>query len=216
VAKNMSNNVDEFLEAMKNKTNSELLEIQKTADPNISAIKEKIKGKIAHLESEENTSGLSQEVISGFQRRISDKQIEWLKRTNSEKGRLMDRLMTKLENQIKSLVTEPGFYDLLSNLFLEIKEDAGSSYEVHIPKNSDPGRFKSASGINQNVIADLDNVGVMVKRLDYPISVENTLESRLAKSKADLIIEASRGLWDDLEDSPWQFQQILKNLKSEK
>ncbi|MHA1944572.1 MAG: hypothetical protein ACXAC6_01960 [Candidatus Hodarchaeales archaeon] len=212
----MSYNVDEFLEAMKNKTNSELMEIQKTADPNISAIKEKIKGKIAHLESEDDSSGLSQEVISDFQRRISDKQIEWLKRNNSEKGRLMNQLMAKLENQIKSLVSGPEFYDLLSKLFLEVKQDVGSSFEVHIPKNSDPGKFKSASGINQNIVADLDNVGVLVKRLDYPISVENTLESRLAKSKADLIIEASRGLWDDLEDSPWQFQQILKNLNSEK
>ena len=212
----MSHNIDEFLEAMKNKTNSELLEIQKTADPDISAIKEKTKGKIAHLESEGKSSGLSPEVISSFQRRISDKQIEWLKRTNSEKGRLMDKLMVKLEKQIKSLVSVPEFYDLLSKLFLEIKQDAGSSYEVHIPKNSDPGKFKSASGITQNVVADLENIGVLVKRLDYPISVENTLESRLAKSKDDLIIEASRGLWDDLEGSPWKFQQILKNLKSEK
>ncbi|MHA2218797.1 MAG: hypothetical protein ACXACY_22975 [Candidatus Hodarchaeales archaeon] len=139
-----------------------------------------------------------------------------MKRNNSEKGRLMNQLMAKLENQIKSLVSGPEFYDLLSKLFLEVKQDVGSSFEVHIPKNSDPGKFKSASGINQNIVADLDNVGVLVKRLDYPISVENTLESRLAKSKADLIIEASRGLWDDLEDSPWQFQQILKNLNSEK
>ncbi len=211
----MSYNVDEFLETIKNKANSELVEIQKTADPNISAIKEKTKGKIAHLESEKDSSGLSPELISSFQKKISDKQIEWLKRTNSEKGRLMDQLMVKLEKQIKSLVSGPDFYELLSKLFLEIKEEIGSNYEVHIPMNSDPGKFKSTSGVKQNVVADLDNVGVLVKRLDYPISVENTLESRFAKTKDDLIIVASRGLWDDLEDSPWQFKQILKNLKSE-
>ena len=67
----MSHNIDEFLEAMKNKTNSELLEIQKTANPNISAIKEKTKSKIAHLESEGDSSGLSPELISDFQRRWS-------------------------------------------------------------------------------------------------------------------------------------------------
>ena len=210
----MSQNVDEFLKALKNKTNSELLEIQKTADPDINAIKEKIKGQIASLESEKDSIGLSQEVIQSFQRRTSNKQMEWLKRTNNEKGRLIDQLIMKLENKFKSLTSGPEFYDLLTKLFLEIKQEPGSRYEVHITKNSDPGKFKSASGINQNVVADLDNVGVLVKRLDYPISIENTLESRLTKSRDDLIIEASQGLWNDLEDSPWQFQQVLSHLMS--
>ena len=190
----MSQNVDEFLKALKNKTNSELLEIQKTADPDINAIKEKIKGQIASLESEKDSIGLSQEVIQNFQRRISNKQMEWLKRTNNEKGRLIDQLIMKLENKFKSLTSGPEFYDLLTKLFLEIEQETGSSYEVHITKDSDLGKFKSASGINQNVVADLDNVGVLVKRLDYPISIENTLESRLTKSRDDLIIEDSQDL----------------------
>lgn len=210
----MSQNVDEFLEAMKNKTNSELVEIQKTADPSINAIKTKTKGKLANLESEEDSIGLSQEVIYSFQKRISKKQIEWLKRTNNEKGRLIDQLIMKLENQFKTLVSGPEFYNTLSKLFLEVKQEVGSSYEVHIPKNSDPDKFKSVSNINQNVVADLDTIGVLVKRLDNPISVENTLESRFTKSRDDLIIEATQGLWNDLEDSPWQFQQALNHLMS--
>ena len=210
----MSHEINEFLEAMKNKTNSELAEIQKNADPDINAIKKEIKGKIANLESEEDSIGLTQEVIDSFQRRISDKQIEWLKRTNNEKGRLIDQIFVKLENQFKSLTSGPEFYDLLTKLFLEIEQETGSSYEVHITKDSDLGKFKSASGINQNVVADLDNVGVLVKRLDYPISIENTLESRFKKNRDDLIIEASQGLWNDLEDSPWQFQQVLSHLLS--
>ena len=210
----MSQNVDEFLEAMKSKTNSELAEIHKTADPSINAIKTQTKGKIANLESEEDSIGLSQEVIYTFQRRISKKQMEWLKRTNNEKGRLLDQLIMKLENQFKSLVSSPEFSDILSKLFLEVKQDAGSSYEVHIPKNSDPEKFKSVLNINQNVVADLNNVGVLVKRLDYPISIENTLESRFTKNKDELIIEAYQRLWNDLEDSPWQFQQVLSLLMS--
>ena len=210
----MSQNVDEFLEAMKNKTNSELVEIQKTADPSINAIKTKTKGKLANLESEEDSIGLSQEVIYSFQKRISKKQIEWLKRTNNEKGRLIDQLIMKLEKQFKTLVSGPEFYNTLSKLFLEVKQEVGSSYEVHIPKNSDPDKFKSVSNINQNVVADLDTIGVLVKRLDNPISVENTLESRFTKSRDDLIIEATQGLWNDLEDSPWQFQQALNHLMS--
>ena len=210
----MSQNVDEFLEAMKSKTNSELAEIHKTADPSINAIKTQTKGKIANLESEEDSIGLSQEVIYTFQRRISKKQMEWLKRTNNEKGRLLDQLIMKLENKFKSLVSSPEFSDILSKLFLEVKQDAGSSYEVHIPKNSDPEKFKSVLNINQNVVADLNNVGVLVKRLDYPISIENTLESRFTKNKDELIIEAYQRLWNDLEDSPWQFQQVLSLLMS--
>ncbi|MHA1236352.1 MAG: hypothetical protein ACTSQ9_01680 [Candidatus Hodarchaeales archaeon] len=210
----MSKNVDEFLEAMKSKTNSELAEIHKTAGPSINAIKTKTKGKIANLKSDDDSSGLSQEVIYSFQRRISKKQIEWLKRTNNEKGRLLDQLIMKLENQFKSLESGPEFYDTLSKLFLEVKQEVGSSYEVHIPKNSDPEKFKSVSSVNQNVVADLNKVGVLVRRLDIPISVENTLESRFTKIRDELIIEAYQGLWNDIEDSPWQFQQILSHLMS--
>jgi vacuolar-type H+-ATPase subunit E/Vma4 len=214
VAKIMSQNVNEFLEAIKSKTTSELNEIQKTADPNIDAINEKIKRKISNLEAVEDSTVLTQEVINSFQRRISNKQIEWLKRTNNEKGRLIDQLLMKLENQFKSLVQGSEFYDLLTKLFLEINQEAGSTYEVHITKNSDPEKFKSTSGINQNVVADLDTVGILLKRLDYPISIENTLESRFTKNRDDLIIEATQGLWNDLEDSPWQFKTILSHLMS--
>lgn len=210
----MSENVDEFLEAMKSKANSELAEIHKTAGPSINAIKSKTKGKIANLESDEDSIGLSQEVIYSFQRRISKKQIEWLKRTNNEKGRLLDQLIMKLENQFKSLESGPEFYDTLSKLFLEVKQEVGSSYEVHIPKNADPEKFRSVSSVNQNVVADLNKVGVLVRRLDIPISVENTLESRFTKNRDELIIEAYQGLWNDIEDSPWQFQQILSHLMS--
>ncbi|MHA1443383.1 MAG: hypothetical protein ACTSR4_01340 [Candidatus Hodarchaeales archaeon] len=210
----MSKNVDEFLEAMKSKTNSELAEIHKTAGPSINAIKTKTKGKIANLKSDDDSIGLSQEVIYSFQKRISKKQIEWLKRTNNEKGRLLDQLIMKLENQFKSLESGPEFYDTLSKLFLEVKQEVGSSYEVHIPKNSDPEKFKSVSSVNQNVVADLNEVGVLVRRLDIPISVENTLESRFTKNRDELIIEAYQGLWNDIEDSPWQFKQILSHLMS--
>ncbi|MHA1513806.1 MAG: hypothetical protein ACTSRJ_07100 [Candidatus Hodarchaeales archaeon] len=210
----MSKNVDEFLEAMKSKINSELAEIHKTAGPSINAIKTKTKGKIENLESDEDSIGLSQEVIYSFQRRISKKQIEWLKRTNNEKGRLLDQLIMKLENQFKSLESGPEFYDTLAKLFLEVKQEVGSSYEVHIPKNSDPEKFKSVSSVNQNVVADLNEVGVLVRRLDIPISVENTLESRFTKIRDELIIEAYQGLWNDIEDSPWQFKQILSHLMS--
>ncbi|MHA1206179.1 MAG: hypothetical protein ACTSSO_01285 [Candidatus Hodarchaeales archaeon] len=210
----MSKNVDEFLEAMKSKTNSEVAEIHKTAGPSINAIKTRTKGKIANLESDEDSIGLSQEVIYSFQKRISKKQIEWLKRTNNEKGRLLDQLIMKLENQFKSLESGPEFYDTLAKLFLEVKQEVGSSYEVHIPKNSDPEKFKSVSSVNQNVVADLNEVGVLVRRLDIPISVENTLESRFTKNRDELIIEAYQGLWNDIEDSPWQFKQILSHLMS--
>ncbi len=212
----MNQEVNEFLKALKDKENSELLEIQNTAGPSINAIKDKTNRKIADLESETGSSEISQEIIESFQRKISDKQIEWLKRTNIEKGRLMDQLIQKLEKRFKPLPSNVEFYDLLNKLFLEVKKEAGTNYEVHITKKSDPEKFKAAFGINQNVIADLDNVGVLVKRLDFPISIENTLESRFAKNRDELIIEASQGLWNDLEDSPWQFQQVMSSLLSKK
>ena len=50
--------------------------------------------------------------------------------------------------------------------------------------------------------------------LYLPIDIENTLESRFAKNKEDLIITASQGLWNDLKESPWQTQQIMSQLLS--
>ncbi|MHA2248304.1 MAG: hypothetical protein ACXADY_25365 [Candidatus Hodarchaeales archaeon] len=210
----MSHDVNEFLKALKNKINSELLEIQNTADPDIHEIKDKISRKIADLETDTLSTGMSQDMTEIIQRKISDKQIEWLKRANIEKGRLIDQLILKLENRFKSLSLNADFYDLLNKLFLEIKQDAGNNYEVHISINSDPEKFQRASNINQNVIADLNGVGVLVKRLDLPISIENTLESRFVKNRDELIIEASQGFWNDLEGSPWQFQQIMSHLLS--
>jgi vacuolar-type H+-ATPase subunit E/Vma4 len=212
----MSQEVNEFLKALKDKTNSELLEIQNTADPSIDAIKDKTNQKIADLESETGSIEISQETIESFQRKISDKQTEWLKRTNIEKGRLIDQLIQKLEKQFKSLPKNAEFYDLLAKLFVEVEKEAGTNYEVHITKNCEPEKFKAAAGINQIVISDIDNVGVLVKRLDFPISIENTLESRFAKTRDELIIEASQGLWNDLEDSPWQFQQVMSLILSKK
>ena len=212
----MSQEVNEFLKALKDKDNSELLEIQNDAGPSIDAIKNKTNRKIADLESETGSSAMPEEMIESFQRKISDKQKEWLKRTNIEKGRLIDQLILKLEKRFKTLSSNVELYDLLNKLFLEAEKEAGTNYEVHITKKCDPEKFKAASGINQNVIADLDNVGVLVKRLDLPISIENTLESRFAKNRDELIIEASQGLWNDLEGSPWQFQQIMSSLLSKK
>ncbi|MHA2304533.1 MAG: hypothetical protein ACXACU_04005 [Candidatus Hodarchaeales archaeon] len=210
----MSQDVNEFLTALKDKINSELLKIQNTAEPDINEIKDKISRKIADLETDTDSTGISQDMMENFQREVSNNQIEWLKRANIEKGRLIDQLILNLETKFKSLSSNVDFYNLLNKMFLEIKQDAGNNYEVHITKNSDPEKFKTASSINQNVIADLDGVGVLVKRLDLPISIENTLESRFVKNRDELIIEASQGLWNDLEGSPWQFKQIMSHLLS--
>lgn len=210
----MSQEIDEFLKALKDISNSEVSEIQNTADPDILAIKEKKLKKIAQLEAESHSFAHSQDMINSLQREISKKQVEWLKQVNVEKGRLIDQLMEKIEGQFKSLATGAESTDLLIKLFQEIKPDAGDHFEVHITKNCDAKNFKTVSGVIQSVIPDLDRVGVLVKRLDLPIDIENTLESRFAKNKEDLIITASQGLWNDLKESPWQTQQIMSQLLS--
>ena len=212
----MSQEIDEFLKALKDISNSEVSEIQYTADPDILAIKEKTLKKIAQLEAESHSFTHSQDMIDSLQREISKKQVEWLKQVNVAKGRLIDQLMKKIVDQFKSLATGAESTDLLIKLFQEIKQDAGDHFEVHITKNCDAKNFKTVSGVIQSVIPDLDRVGVLVKRLDLPIDIENTLESRFAKNKEDLIITASQGLWSDLKESPWQTQQIMSQLLAKK
>jgi len=210
----MSQEIDEFLKALKDISNSEVSEIQNTADPDILVIKKKTLKKITQLEAESHSFTHSQDMIDSLQIEISKKQVEWLKQVNVAKGRLIDQLMKKLVDQFKSLATGAKSTDLLIKLFQEIKQDAGDHFEVHITKNCDAKNFKTVSGVIQSVIPDLDRVGVLVKRLDLPIDIENTLESRFAKNKEDLIIIASQGLWNDLKESPWQTQQIMSQLLS--
>ena len=212
----MSQEIDEFLKALKDISNSEVSEIQNTADPDILVIKKKTLKKITQLEAESHSFTHSQDMIDSLQREISKKQVEWLKQVNVAKGRLIDQLMKKIVDQFKSLATGAESTDLLIKLFQEIKPDAGDHFEVHITKNCDAKNFKTVSGVIQSVIPDLDRVGVLVKRLDLPIDIENTLESRFAKNKEDLIITASQGLWSDLKESPWQTQQIMSQLLAKK
>ena len=210
----MNQEIDEFLEALKEKTNSKMLEIESTIDASIIEIQNKSLQKINKIETEFLSFKNSPIIMDSYQKTISEKQEKWLRRSNIEKGRLIDQLLLKLEDKFKSFATGTDSYVLLKKMFQEIKLDAGATYVVHITKNCDPDKFKTISGINQHVIADLDQMGVLVKRLDLPITIENTLESRFAKSRDELIIKASQSLWNDLDESPWQFQKILKRLQS--
>jgi len=208
----MNQDIDEFLEALKEKSNSKMVEIQSTVNRNISEIQNQTLQKIHKIEAELNSYKNSPMLMDSFQREISEKQENWLRRSNIEKGRLMDQLILKLNEKFKTFATGTESYDLLNRMFQEIRQDAGSTYEVHIAKKCDPDKFKTISGINQHVIADLNHVGVLVKRLDFPITIENTLESRFIKNREDLIIEASHDLWSDLDESPWQFQRVIRLL----
>lgn len=212
----MNKDIDEFLEALKEKTNSKMNEIESTVDRSISEIQNQKLQKIRKIEAELNSYKNSLVLMDSFQREISKRQDDWLRRSNIEKGRLMDQLILRLRERFKTLASGSESYDLLNRMFQEIREDAGNIYEVHIAKNCDPDKFKTISGINQHVIADLTHVGVLVKRLDFPITIENTLESRFAKNKEDLIIGASQDLWSDLDESPWQYQRVIRYLSSKK
>ncbi len=212
----MNQEIDEFLEALKEKSNSKMLEIESTVDPSILEIQNQTLLKINQIEAEFDSFKNSPVLMDSFQRTISKKQEDWLRRSNNEKGRLMDQIILKLKDKFKTLAIGTESYNLLNKMFQEIKQDSGNTYEVHITQNCDPDKFKTISGTNQHVIADLDRVGVLVKRLDSPITIENTLESRFIKKKEDLIIKASQDLWNDLDESPWQFQKVMGQLRTKK
>ncbi|WP_455143499.1 hypothetical protein [Candidatus Hodarchaeum mangrovi] len=212
----MNQEIDEFLEALKEKSNSKMLEIESTVDPSILEIQNQTLLKINQIEAEFDSFKNSPVLMDSFQRTISEKQEDWLRRSNNEKGRLMDQIILKLKDKFKTLAIGTESYNLLNKMFQEIKQDSGNTYEVHITQNCDPDKFKTISGTNQHVIADLDRVGVLVKRLDSPITIENTLESRFIKKKEDLIIKASQDLWNDLDESPWQFQKVMGQLRTKK
>jgi vacuolar-type H+-ATPase subunit E/Vma4 len=210
----MSQEIDEFLEALKSIINSEISEMKNTVEPDILAIKEQAQQRISQLELETQSQTYSQAMNDSFQRELSKIQLEWIKRSNFEKGRLLDQLVAELEEKFKKISTGDRKYEVLNKLFQEIKSESGDNFEVHITKTCNPEEFKIVSGIKQNIIADLDHVGILVKRLDFPMIIENSLEARFAKNKDDLIMNASQQLWSDLEESPWQIQNISSRLLS--
>ncbi len=62
----MNQDVNEFLKTLRDKTNSELLEIQNTAGSSIDAIKDKTNRKIADLESKTGSIEILQEMIESI------------------------------------------------------------------------------------------------------------------------------------------------------
>jgi vacuolar-type H+-ATPase subunit E/Vma4 len=208
----MSQEIDDFLEALKDIIDSEITEIQSRAQTEIEAIKEKTKHKIATLKEEQDSLTISQSLLENFQQELSKRQLEWIKRINNEKGHYLDQLFKELRQRFKEISKGPEIYFLLNKLFTEVKNNAGNDFEVHITRNCDPNKFKEKVMTTKKVLADLDEVGIVIKRFDIPMSIANTLESRLEKSRADLVVQGSQTLWGDLDDSPWQTRQVLNQL----
>ncbi|MFX0051556.1 MAG: hypothetical protein ACFE8U_09725, partial [Candidatus Hermodarchaeota archaeon] len=191
---------------------SEITEIESRAQTEIEAIKEKTKHKITKLKEERDSLTISQSLLETFQQELSKRQLDWIKRINNEKGNYLDQLFKELGQRFKEISKGSEIYFLLNKLFTEVKDHAGNDYEIHITRNCDPNKFKEKVMTTKKVFTDLDEVGIVIKRFDIPISIENTLESRLEKSRADLVVQASQTLWGDLTDSPWQARQVLNQL----
>ncbi|MFX0172417.1 MAG: hypothetical protein ACFE9L_10885, partial [Candidatus Hodarchaeota archaeon] len=82
----MNQEIDDFLEALKEIIDSEITEIESRAQTEIEAIKEKTKHKIVQLKEEQDSLTVSQTLLEKFQQELSKRQLDWIKRINTEKG----------------------------------------------------------------------------------------------------------------------------------
>ena len=202
--------MDEFFSALKKNIDSELIKIKDQADSEIATIREKNRQKIVQLREEELSLEKKKVLLESFHKNLSDKQLEWMERINHEKGKFLDQLMVELQNRFSSISQES--IDFYVKLYNEVKDNIGNDFRVHISKTANPDKFKTKAGLNYEVIADLDRNGIIIQRNDIPLSIENTLESRLEKIRDDLRIQASHMMWEDIENSPWKVKDILNRL----
>lgn len=208
-----SHQMDDFFSAMKDNIDSEISKIFERAQTEIAEIQEMNQKRIAKLRNEHSSSIKSRFMFDSFQRELSTRQLSWTSNLNSQKGELLENLFKELQREFKNFTDNTDAYKILQKLFEEIKDHVGTNFEVHISKSLDPGRFKSITGLNSRIIADLDQTGIIVKRLDLPISIENTLEARFTKIKNDLAIIASQKLWNNVDQNAWEIHPLLKQLK---
>lgn len=208
----MGNNMKDFLEALKENTDTEVKKIHSGAKPVINKIYEKNRSEIAMIQEEQSSGLKSLDLLESFQRELSTKQLEWVTKVNNEQGKLLEQLFSHLLNRFQALSEDKGIYEISGKLYDEVKADTGDDFVVHISHNCSPERFKSKTGITHRVFADLDEVGVVIERKDVPITVENTLEGRMTKIRGDLEVMASQGLWGDLDITPWDVNQVLDKL----
>jgi len=207
-----SHQMDDFFSAMKENIDSEISKILERAQTEIVEIQEKNQKRIAKLQDEHKSLIKSRSLFDSFHRELSTRQLSWTSNLNNHKGELLEKLFKELQKEFKVIENNSDAYKILKKLFEEIKDHVGSDFEVHISKSLDPGRFKSITGLNSRIIADLNQTGILVKRLDVPISIENTLEARLTKIKNDLAIRATQKLWDDVDQNAWEIRHLLNQL----
>jgi vacuolar-type H+-ATPase subunit E/Vma4 len=208
----MSHEIDDFLSALKENLNSEISKIHEEGNSKIAEIQETNQKLIAKLHEEHLSEMKSRSSFESFQRDLTAHHLDWIQRINKEKGHYIDQLFEELVIRVKAISNGPEINYLLNRLFTEVKNHIGNDFEVHITRNCDPNKFKDKTMITKKVIADLDQVGIVIKRLDIPITIENTLETRLNKIKDDIIILASQSLWHDVQISPWDTQAIMNKL----
>jgi vacuolar-type H+-ATPase subunit E/Vma4 len=160
----MSQEIDNFLEALKDIIDSEITEIHNRAQTEIEAIKEKTQRKIVKLKEEQDSLTISQSLLETFEQKLSKRQLDWIQRINNEKGHYLDQLFEELEQRFKAISNGPEIYYLLNKLFTEVKDHIGNDFEVHITRNCDPDKFKDKTMITKKVIADLDQIGIIIIR----------------------------------------------------
>ncbi|MFX0185390.1 MAG: hypothetical protein ACFE95_20095 [Candidatus Hodarchaeota archaeon] len=208
----MSHEIDDFLSALKENLNSEISKIFEEGNSKIAEIQETNLKLIVKLHEEHQSELKSRSSFEFLQRDLTAHHLDWIQRVNKEKGHHIDQLFKELEQKFKTISNGPEINDLLNRLFTEVKDRVGNDFEVHITRNCDPNKFKDKTMTTKKVIADLDQVGIVVKRLDIPITIENTLETRLNKIKDDIILIASQSLWHDVQVSPWNPQTVMNKL----
>lgn len=208
----MNHDMDDFLKSLKENTDAMIEEILGRSKLIINEIDEKSQSQIEILQNEQQSELRSRKLLESFQRELSSKHLEWVTRISNEEDQMIKDLFGKLRQRFLSLSEDAGVYDLLSKLYGEVRADIGSDFVVHITKNCSPEKFKGRTGVSQTVVADLNRVGIEIERKDIPVTIENTLETRMEKLEEDLKVLATKELWGDLDIAPWDAIQVLNRL----
>lgn len=214
----MSNLFGQFFQELSNKKDRSIKEIEAGTEREIKELlseHEKHLHKIKKMYSHDSFTNL---LVENYQKELTLRKFQWKMAINNEKQKIISGLLEEIKNSFHSFSDSSDNYRILVSLYKEAKEKVGENFRIHIPKNTKVNEFKKLLNDDCEIIADLNQYGIIIECLDIPLTIVNTLDSRLEKLKTEIKIGLSKLYWGDIElkeEFYWKIPSILDILEQD-
>jgi hypothetical protein len=215
----MTLEIHEFLTEFREELLKEIDGIMERYSVRASDITQRNKEVIEKLENEFFDLVGSPKWIATIRRELDSWQDNYISRVNQEKKQLTEEIIEQVRLQVNTYCNckdEFDTYGLLAKLYHEAVSYLGKteSYRIYIPKGYDPEVFaKRIDVVNQEIISDIDCIGIRVESHDGHVKIENSLDSRIKQHMDELKIFISNQIWKDIPAEAWSTEEIIERLE---